>query len=528
MRDAWSMDTSYLPILLVLASFLFGAIPVVRLVERIWRADLKTVGTGNIGAGNATRELGLIAGGTVAVLDGLKGLLPVLAARWLGQADMVLALCGLAAVLGNNWPVMRSDRGGRGLATSVGAIVGFSPLLIVWPAAWALLGWRIGGGLAGFVGWASLPVFGAVLEPKTASLVLAGGLAVAMLVRRAQGNAGLVAEHVRQRVVFDHDTRPNVAPTRIRLGSVGAAVVVFIVAPVAYVLVIEAFDVSIPLTPLVFGLITAACLTEFSAKWAFGELFREGTQQLGTPVSRAGAFRAAMVATGVARLLPAGGAVTPAAMSWTVASEAKGTSGAAVRATVLNYGGLATATGFGLVWVGVMYPVASSVALIPVGAGLGLLGLTLIGFGGKLGVLLPVVPKRFRTRLEPVLVDHSMTLRSCALLSARVLLEAGTLGFTLVAFDISLRPSQIIAVFGLSQLVGGLPGLPGGLGITEAGLVGSLTLFGVPAVAAASPVIVFRAVSYWLPALGGVVAGGGRFLRSAESDGVVEEVAAAA
>jgi len=515
------MSTAYLPLLLTLGAFLFGALPASRLVEALWRVQLREVGTGNVGAGNATRERGLGAGITLAVLDGLKGLLPVLGAKWLGVDQIVVAAAGMAAVVGNNWPIIRIDRGGRGLATSVGVVVGIAPILIVWPAIWSAIGWKIGGGPGGFIGWGLLPAFTFFVDPRAFLVVLTLGLAIAMIVRRAQGNAGYSTEGVVGRVLFDDDTRATAAPRRF--GGIVLALIVLAAVPVIYLLLIDTFDVDVDWTPVMVGLLLTALGTEFAAKWAFGELFREGTMQVGTPVSRAGAFRAAMVATGVARLLPAGGAVTPAAMAWTVASEARGTSGAAVRATVLNYGGLSAATGFGLAWASAMHPAVSSLALTPIGLGLGVFGLALIGFGGKLGVLLSIVPERFRSRLEPILVDHSMTLRSWLLLTARVLLEAGTLGLTLIAFDLAIKPSQVLAAFGLSQLIGGLPGLPGGLGVTEAGLVGALAVFGVPAATAATPVIVFRVLSYWLPAVGGVIAGGGRFVRhTADSQDVAE------
>jgi uncharacterized protein (TIRG00374 family) len=98
-------------------------------------------------------------------------------------------------------------------------------------------------------------------------------------------------------------------------------------------------------------------------------------------------------------------------------------------------------------------------------------------------------------------------------LSARALLEATTLGLTLVAFGITMAPSQVVAAFGVSQIVGGLPGTPGGLGVTEAGLLAALTLFGIPVAVAATPVLTFRVISFWLPAIGGLAVGGHSYLR---------------
>jgi uncharacterized protein (TIRG00374 family) len=98
------------------------------------------------------------------------------------------------------------------------------------------------------------------------------------------------------------------------------------------------------------------------------------------------------------------------------------------------------------------------------------------------------------------------------MVAARITAEAATLGLTLAAFGLHLKPSQTVAAFGASQIVGGLPGTPGGLGLTEAGLVGGLAIFGVPAAVALGPVLVFRVVSYWIPAAAGLVVGGMTFL----------------
>lgn len=142
-----------------------------------------------------------------------------------------------------------------------------------------------------------------------------------------------------------------------------------------------------------------------------------------------------------------------------------------------------------------------------------IIGAALVGLSVRLRALIGLAPHRFRSRLDRVLVDHRLTGRSWLLLTGRVLMEASTLGLTLVAFGVSLKPSQTVAAFGLSQLVGGLPGTPGGLGTTEAGLLAALAYFGIPAAVGAAPVIAFRVVSYWLPAVGGVMAGGSGFMR---------------
>ena len=78
------------------------------------------------------------------------------------------------------------------------------------------------------------------------------------------------------------------------------------------------------------------------------------------------------------------------------------------------------------------------------------------------------------------------------------------------------------AAFGVSSLAGGLPGTPGGMGVTEVGLVFILSAYGFPASSTVAPVIIFRIVSYWLPAALSFLAGGMTFLRSDEAKTAAE------
>ena len=503
-------------IVLIELAFLFGSLRLASVVERLWGVDLHAEGTGNVGAGNASRVAGRMAGALLAVLDGLKGLLPVLAASQFGLSPVEIALVGLAAVAGNNWPVWRTDRGGRGLATSVGVVVGSWPGLILWPGVWSVVGWKIGGGIAGFLGWGFLPVYVMFVDRSRAAVLLAVGLAVMMAVRRAQGNAGFQRSDLRSRIVRDHDPRPVVPPERpLATGSAaGWAAVVLVAGLPVYVWATGALANGRTLSRWGVALLAGALVTEVGAKYVFGELFRDGASRAGIELSRMQAFRAALVGTGVARLIPVGGAVTPIAMAWSVRDERESTIGAAVRATVLNYGALMTATGLAMVWVMLVNPdFPTHGAVLLLGIGLFAAGSVIIAVGGRLRMLRAVIPRRWRSRVDSVLFDCGLTGKAAALLSGRVALEAATLGLTLAAFGSRMPPSQVVAAFGASQLVGGLPGSPGGLGITEAGLVGVLILLGVPAAAAPAPVFAFRFISYWIPAIGGVAAGGSTYLR---------------
>jgi glycerol-3-phosphate acyltransferase PlsY len=488
-----------------------GGFPTKRVVNRLWRVDLEAVGTGNAGAGNATRSIGLRAGVLVAVVDGLKGLVPVLLGRALGLSEWSLVVVGLVAVTGNNWPIYGRRRGGRGLATSVGVVLGAAPVLLWWPAVWSAVGWRIGGAAAGFFGWGLLPVFAIVIAQDPPALALAIGLSVAMVIRRAQGNAGFERGSVPSRIVFDEDGHV-LFPTGFRSGVSLWVLVVAGVYVFAGWWVFQGGVITGVGTGGLLLLLLAVCF-EFGAKWAFGELFREGVIHDGAPaVSRMAAFRAALIGSGVARLIPAGGAVTPVAMAWAVRDEARGTSGAAVRATMLNYAGLLIGSGGAIVWVLLRVDRERHVVSLSVLAGAMLVaGFALVAGAGRLRRLSWLVPRRWRDKVRATLVDLPLGPRSVLLIVARVSFEAIALGLSLRAFAIHLAPSQVIAAFGISQLVGGIPGTPGGVGFTEAGLAGVLAFYGVgPAL---GPILAFRVISYWLPAAAGASVGGFSFLQ---------------
>lgn len=263
-------------------------------------------------------------------------------------------------------------------------------------------------------------------------------------------------------------------------------------------------------------LLAAALVAQFGAKWAFGLLFREGVHRSDGDLSPWVAFRAALVGSGVARLVPAGGAFTPAAMAWSVRNEVEGTAGAAVRATLLNYGGLLVGTGAAVVWVRVRGLHAALTAGAVTAGALGILTGGLLLFGsGWMGTIGDRLPGRLRRRLGPTMRNEPVGLRDLALLAARLLLEASALGLAMAALGVRLTPTQTLAAFGLSQLIGGLPGLPGGLGVVEASLVGILAAFGFPPSATVAPVLVYRIVGYWIPAGASLLAGGASFADTA-------------
>ena len=118
--------------LLVLAAYLLGSIPNGLLIARLKGVDLQKVGSGNIGATNVFRCVGKGWGVLAFVLDAVKGFVPAFvfprllesAPPWLGLA------CGVAAVAGHNWPVWLKFKGGKGVSTSAGMLLGIAPAAV--------------------------------------------------------------------------------------------------------------------------------------------------------------------------------------------------------------------------------------------------------------------------------------------------------------------------------------------------------------------------------------------------------------
>ncbi len=274
-------------------------------------------------------------------------------------------------------------------------------------------------------------------------------------------------------------------------------------------------NLDIPsLTWIDWLMLLGAAGAQLAAIYMFGRQFRHGVTATGRTLRISSAFKAALVGAGVARLIPAGGAVTPVAMSWVVRKEARATGGAAVRATILNYAGLLIGTGFALLWVinrGLYRSLETGTWVVGIIALV--LGLALM-FGTRwIGLLGNRLPARLRENLGPPTESHIPDLQSQGWLWARLALETVALFLVMEAFDLHLTPMQSAGAFGISQLAGGLPGTPGGIGFTEAGLVGALAAFAYPPEVTLAPVLVFRVVSYWIPFVAGFVAGGSAFLK---------------
>lgn len=115
----------------VIAAYFIGSVPFAWLLSRRWgQADLRRVGSGNLGAANVLRAWGVRAGVIVAVLDIMKGALSVALAERFGGAAAAPAAAGLAAIVGHIYPVWLRFRGGKGVATACGVFSILTPLAV--------------------------------------------------------------------------------------------------------------------------------------------------------------------------------------------------------------------------------------------------------------------------------------------------------------------------------------------------------------------------------------------------------------
>lgn len=113
--------------LLCIGSYLVGAIPFGVIVARVKGVDIMSVGSGNIGATNVWRTFGVGLGLLVFALDVLKGAVPAMIAGGLtGRSDWAFA-CGALAVLGHSASPFLRFRGGKGVSTGLGALLGSAP-----------------------------------------------------------------------------------------------------------------------------------------------------------------------------------------------------------------------------------------------------------------------------------------------------------------------------------------------------------------------------------------------------------------
>ncbi|HET7856895.1 MAG TPA: glycerol-3-phosphate 1-O-acyltransferase PlsY [Gaiellaceae bacterium] len=171
-------------VILVTAGYLIGSIPWGYVVPKLLRGvDIRTVGSGNLGAANVWRALGFKAGLAVAVLDVGKGFAAALLGLWAGD-ELTGLLAGIAAMVGHWRPLfLRLARGGKMVATTGGVALALAPLACL--AAGAV--WVVGflatryTSVASMLSALSLPLFALAFGSSGLVVAFFAGAAVAIL-----------------------------------------------------------------------------------------------------------------------------------------------------------------------------------------------------------------------------------------------------------------------------------------------------------------------------------------------------------
>jgi len=185
----------------IVTAYLIGSVPFALLLARRWGADLRLVGSGNLGATNVLRASGVKAGVLVALLDVSKGALSVILAERFAGAPAAPAAAGVAAVVGHIYPVWLRFRGGKGVATACGAFAILTPaalpaaLSIFFVTVWATKYVSLGSVLATM----ALPPLAYLLGSST-SAIAAACSAAAIIVFRHRSNLIRVRSGTERRI----------------------------------------------------------------------------------------------------------------------------------------------------------------------------------------------------------------------------------------------------------------------------------------------------------------------------------------
>jgi acyl phosphate:glycerol-3-phosphate acyltransferase len=167
----------------LIASYLLGAVPTSYLAARLFRGiDLREHGSRNLGATNLYRVLGWRYAIPVGLLDAAKGLVPVLVfAPRVSSSELFALICGLVAVVGHVFSVFVGFKGGKGVATAAGVMLGLTPAALgVAVLVWAALVYLTGYVSVGSIVAATLfPLAVYLLEPPDQPAMLWLDVAVA-------------------------------------------------------------------------------------------------------------------------------------------------------------------------------------------------------------------------------------------------------------------------------------------------------------------------------------------------------------
>jgi acyl phosphate:glycerol-3-phosphate acyltransferase len=179
-------------LLVVAVAYLLGAIPFGYLLVK-WKTgtDVRASGSGNIGATNVLRTTGRAAGVATLLLDIAKGYVAVwLAGRWTGQDPFWMSVAALVVMAGHAWPVFLKFKGGKAVASFVGAFLCLTPgalaaELVVFVA---VVAWTRHISMGSIVGSATLPLAVWLIQRPPLVVVIAAAIGGAFIIYKHSSN----------------------------------------------------------------------------------------------------------------------------------------------------------------------------------------------------------------------------------------------------------------------------------------------------------------------------------------------------
>lgn len=113
---------------LILCAYVIGSVPTGYLMGKIAGVDVRAVGSGNVGATNVARAVGMLQGIVTLVADAAKGFLPVFLALQLRSSPETVAFAAIAVFSGHLYPLFLKFQGGKGVATAFGTLLALAPV----------------------------------------------------------------------------------------------------------------------------------------------------------------------------------------------------------------------------------------------------------------------------------------------------------------------------------------------------------------------------------------------------------------
>lgn len=171
--------------LLIPFAFILGSIPFGIIIAKVMGIDLKKIGSGNIGATNVLRALGKCPAALTLLGDILKGTVAVAIGRYLSVGPAYEGIIGLSAILGHNFSLFLGFKGGKGVATSIGVLLIYSPqvaifTLIIWVMVVLMTRYS---SLGAIVAFGLLPVNVFLVDYSEMKLIISAMITLLILLR---------------------------------------------------------------------------------------------------------------------------------------------------------------------------------------------------------------------------------------------------------------------------------------------------------------------------------------------------------